>query len=76
MTKPMTQAQDQPKLLLTVAQVCARLQFGENRVREMIAAGELPHVRLKRSIRVPTKAVDEWIDAQTGTGATLARTGP
>ena len=52
-------------LLLRAEDVQRALGLGRSKVYELIASGELPVVRIGRSVRVPSKALDEWIERQT-----------
>jgi excisionase family DNA binding protein len=47
--------------LLTVAQVSYELGVTSNRVYQLIAAGEIPAVRLGRSVRVPRESWEKWL---------------
>ena len=49
------------KLLLKPAEVCETLGIGRTRIYEMLATGELPSVRLGRSVRIPVTALRQWI---------------
>lgn len=68
----MTQSQA-PKFL-TVAEVADLLRVSKMTVYRMVHAGDLPAVRVKRSFRVPLKAVEElsassldnWIIGEDG----------
>ena len=55
-------------LLLTVAQVARRLQIAHNRAHELITSGQLPGVRIGRSLRVPVQALHRWVDGLTMNG--------
>lgn len=52
-------AQNQAPRFLTVAEVADFLRVSKMTVYRMVHAGELPAVRVKRSFRVPLKAVEE-----------------
>ncbi|EEZ92329.1 DNA binding domain, excisionase family [Mobiluncus mulieris 28-1] len=52
-------AQNQAPQFLTVAEVADFLRVSKMTVYRMVHAGELPAVRVKRSFRVPLKAVEE-----------------
>jgi excisionase family DNA binding protein len=55
--------------LLSVAEAAKLLRVGRTLAYEMIARGELPSVRLGRTIRVPRSSLQEWI-VQATTGGT------
>lgn len=52
-------AQNQSPRFLTVAEVAELLRVSKMTVYRMVHTGELPAVRVKRSFRVPLKAVEE-----------------
>lgn len=58
-TRPM-----QP-LLLRAGEVAKLLGLGRSTVFAMLAAGELPVVRIGRSVRVPSVALERWVDERT-----------
>ncbi len=70
MTEPLP-ADDE--VLLTVAQAAAVLQVHERTVRRLIAAGQLPHVRLFSSRRIRRSTLHAWIAAREAATATLDR---
>ena len=52
------------KMLLKPQEAQEVLGLGRSRVYEMLATGELPSIRIGHSIRIPVKALDEWIEKQ------------
>ena len=48
--------------LLTIGQVAEILQLSKARCYEMAASGELPVVKLGRSVRVRRDRLDRWLD--------------
>ena len=52
------------QLLLRAEEVSKALNIGRSKAYEMMAGGELPIVRIGRSVRVPAKALEEWIEVQ------------
>ncbi len=59
------------KILLKPAEAAEVLAIGRTRIYEMLAAGQLPSIRIGRSIRVPVDALRQWVELQrTGTDAT------
>ncbi len=52
------------KLLLKAAEVADRLSIGRATAYEMMAAGILPTVRIGRAVRVPARALEDWIQTQ------------
>ena len=55
---------DEP-ILLRVADVARLLSLSRSAVYELIAAGQLPHIRLGSSLRVPRAALERWIQDRT-----------
>ncbi len=49
-------------MLLTVRDVEAELQLGRTRTYKLIRSGQIPVVRLGRSVRIPRDALRRWID--------------
>lgn len=56
-------------LLLTASEAARMLKIGRTKVYEMMAASELPVVRIGTAVRVPFKALVEWIERHTSTAA-------
>jgi excisionase family DNA binding protein len=52
-------------LLLTVGDVAKLLGLGRSKVFAMLAVGELPVIRIGRSVRVPRAALEDWIAEHT-----------
>jgi excisionase family DNA binding protein len=52
-------------LLLRAGEVAKLLGLGRSTVFALLAAGELPVVRIGRSVRVPRAALERWIDERT-----------
>jgi excisionase family DNA binding protein len=57
------------KLLLKADEVARRLSLGRATVYLMMASGELPILRKGRAVRVPARALEQWIERRTSTGA-------
>ena len=57
--------------LLRAEDVARMLRIGRTKAYEMMAAGELPVVRLGRCVRVPRRRLAAWLGARTvgGDGA-------
>ena len=49
------------RLLLTVEEAAQRLGIGKTLAWELVWAGVLPSIRLGRCVRVPRRALEEWI---------------
>ena len=52
----------QAPVLITVPEAARRLAIGRTLTYELIAANELPAVRIGRAIRVPADAIDAFVD--------------
>lgn len=50
------------QLLLTPAAVAIRLSIGRTAVYELIAQGELESLKINRSRRIPTAAVEAYVE--------------
>jgi excisionase family DNA binding protein len=55
-------------LLLRAEEVAKLLSVGRSMVFEMISAGELPVVRIRRCVRVPRAALESWIESRAEGG--------
>ena len=52
-------------LLLRAPEVARLLGLGRSKVFAMVAAGELPVIRIGRSVRIPRQALERWIRDET-----------
>jgi excisionase family DNA binding protein len=52
-------------MILSIREAAAHLGVGRNRVYELVARGQLPHLRIGKTIRIPTQPLAEWISART-----------
>jgi excisionase family DNA binding protein len=52
-------------VLLKAGDVAKLLGLGRSKVFAMLAVGELPVIRIGRSVRVPRAALEDWIAEQT-----------
>lgn len=52
-------------LLLRATEVGKLLGLGRSKVFAMVAAGELPVIRIGRSVRIPREALERWVRTQT-----------
>jgi excisionase family DNA binding protein len=60
------------RLLLRPAEAAELLGVGRSKMYALLAAGELPSVRLGHSVRVPAEALSKWVldrTKETATGA-------
>ena len=49
------------KLLLKPAEAADAMGMGRSKIYELLASGELPSIRVGSSLRVPVKALSDWI---------------
>lgn len=54
------------KMLLKPSEAAEILGIGRTRTYEMLASGELPSIRMGRSIRVPVAALKRWVEERQG----------
>jgi excisionase family DNA binding protein len=52
-------------ILLQATEVARMLGLGRSKVYEMTQRGQLPVVRIGTAVRIPKKALLEWIDQNT-----------
>lgn len=57
------------RLTLTVVEAAAMLGIGRNHLYNLIAEGRIPHVRIGRLIKIPRKALEDWLAEQADTTA-------
>ena len=50
------------KILLKPTEAAETLGIGRTRIYELLACGELPCIRIGRSIRVPVHALNQWVE--------------
>jgi excisionase family DNA binding protein len=56
------------KIMLRPMEVAEAIGCGRSKIYELLAAGVLPSVRIGgRSVRVPVKGLQAWLDRQLGT---------
>jgi len=55
---------DRTKLLLRAEEVAAKLSVGRATAYEMMAGRILPTVRIGRSVSVPLRALEAWVEEQ------------
>ena len=53
-----------PTMLLTVRQAAEALQISERKLWSMTASGEIPRVRIGRSVRYDPTDLQAWIERQ------------
>ena len=56
------------KLLLTAREAARALAISPRKLWGMKTSGEIPHVRVGRSVRYPLDELQRWIDSQTKGG--------
>ena len=55
------------QILLRAEEVARALGLGRSKVYELMQSGELPVVRIGRSVRVARAALESWVRANTST---------
>ncbi len=55
-------------LLLRVEEVAQRLSLGRSKIFMLIAEGSLPVVRIGRAVRIPERALREWVEQRIESG--------
>jgi excisionase family DNA binding protein len=55
---------EQPHEYLKVPEVAAVLRIARSRVYELVGEGEIPSVRIGRSVRVSRKELERWLEGQ------------
>ena len=60
----MTTLATEPPLLLSLEEAARLLRISRGKAYSMAAAGELPIVRMGRSVRVRRDRLDAWLDAR------------
>ena len=53
------------QLLLRIPEAAARLGLGRSTIYELIAAGDLPAIKIGRAVRVPASRLATWVERQT-----------
>jgi excisionase family DNA binding protein len=61
-----------PKLALTPKETAEALSISEPVVRDLIAKGEIAHVRVGRRIVVPVSQLERWLDTSAAVRARIA----
>lgn len=60
----MTQIGNEQRLLLTPQQAAETLAISPRKLWAMTASGEIPHLRIGRSVRYPVNDLNHWIETQ------------
>lgn len=58
------------RLVLTIAEAAEVIGVGRTKMFEMLAAGDLPVVRLGRIVRIPKRELEDWLRDRTEGGLT------
>jgi excisionase family DNA binding protein len=64
------------RLLYRVEEVARMLAISRSKTYELIASGALPVIHVGRCVRVPSDALQRWLDAQGGAETTGAEDFP
>ncbi len=63
--------------LLTTAEVAKQLRLSHSHTKRLISKGELPHIKINRSVRVDQKELDKWLTSkrvrETGSSLKIQR---
>jgi excisionase family DNA binding protein len=59
------EAMDEGPRLITVPEAARVLGLGRSKTWQLVQRGELPVVRIGRSVRVPTDALATWVRRRT-----------
>jgi len=51
-------------ILYTIKDVQEMTQLGRTTIYELMRTGELPYLRIGRSVRIRREALDEWLNKQ------------
>lgn len=60
---------DERHKYLKVPEVATVLRIARSRAYELVAGGEIPSVRIGRSVRVSRRDLDRWLEGQRQPGA-------
>jgi excisionase family DNA binding protein len=60
-----TQPVSAAPLLISVPDAARRCGLSDSLIYYLIQHGQFPHLRVRRRILVPVKAMEEWIEQQT-----------
>jgi excisionase family DNA binding protein len=55
---------EQPHEYLKVPEVAEMLRIARNTVYQLVGEGEIPSVRIGRSVRVSRKELERWLEEQ------------
>jgi excisionase family DNA binding protein len=53
--------------LLRISECSQILGIGRSKIYQLVAAGDLPVIRIGRAVRVPRRALSAWIEARQAT---------
>jgi excisionase family DNA binding protein len=53
------------KLLLRISEAAEMLSVARSKAYAMVQAGELPVVRIGKSVRIPVRALNEYVERKT-----------
>jgi len=56
------------QMLLRAEEAARALGIGRSKLYALLAAGELPVVRIGRSTRIPAAALERWVEERTAAG--------
>ena len=59
------------RLLLRLPEVASLLGVGRSTVYELVQRGDLPAVHVGRAVRIPSAALQRWVEQQTAEAEAL-----
>jgi excisionase family DNA binding protein len=57
------------QMLLRAEEAARALGIGRSKLYALVAAGEIPVIRIGRSTRIPAAALERWVEERTVPGA-------
>jgi len=52
---------NQPELLYTIHEVSEVIKLSERTISTLVKDNEIPHIRIRRSLRFPVTEIEKWI---------------
>lgn len=63
-------------LLMSIDEVSKELKLSRSTIDELVSAGKVPVVRVGRAVRVPRRALVEWLASEAGVSASSIQAPP
>lgn len=61
------------QMLLRAEEAARALGIGRSKLYALVAAGEIPVIRIGRATRIPAAALERWVEERTVPGATSSQ---